>query len=143
MGHADTRWERSAVALAFGLTAGLGFVNVDLVFFTLSVVLNPSGLFRANPWYYPIPRLLWFAVGVFYAAFPRLPRHVRLVGAMGCCLYWLGWLTRDLIVIDRPLEVWVMWVGYIPLAVVSALLSWSNRRPNNTLERTGFAGRSA
>jgi hypothetical protein len=143
MGHVETRWERSAAALAFGLTAGLGFVSADLVFFTLSVVLKPSGLFRTNPWYYPIPRLLWFAVGVFYAAFPRLPPYVRMVGAMGCSLYWLGWLTRDLILIDRPLEAWIMWVGYIPLAVVSALLSWWNRRPTTPLEPAGFAGRSA
>ena len=131
-------WERRAAALAGGLTVGLGFVNVDLVFTTLSVLLSPKSLFNWNPWYYPIPRLLWFVTFAFYAAFQRLPRHLRLGGAVACATYWLGWLTRDLIVIERPLEVWVMWIGYIPLTALSALLLWSSTRPNRPLERAGM-----
>ena len=114
------------------------FINIDLMLFVLSIVVKPSGLWNANPWHYPLPRLLWFVVLITYGVFAYMPRWLRVTGAGFCCCYWVGWLIRDFLWIGQPLEVWPLWVWYLPLIALSTGLFVTSMRPNFQIQPTRF-----
>ena len=107
-------------SLTVGVHSAICGINPVIGITVLAMISAPMTIINWNPWYYPLPTMLWFflTIGMFLDSdkYPRL----SLISLLSLIIYHICWIFYFAIVEKSAfVKSWILWVPHVLVCLLS------------------------